>query len=294
MESLAEDILSGPDYFRCEKNNARIRKAECVEKQEKAREIACEGDRPRGIRMAITSRLHLEKCLKCEQGSAVKKEWEESEWSKNLENPHLEESELSSVKAKRPEPHGKSGVEMEKDHREQKKVCSKCGGDPQPLENFSLSSHGKYGRKATCKECDRKYAKEYWAKKKKKKKGEAGKVENEKEKSKKVSSDDQKPHETKTYTEPASETLEKALCPTQALTRITRDGPDVDSPPAALSRMLQRAALGQALVDLVAAGTNGVLETVDDDPLHRAYRKSLDMVLDLGIECLKKENALNL
>ncbi len=45
------------------------------------------------------------------------------------------------------------------------KVCNKCKGDPQPIENFGIQKKAKDGHNATCKKCINIYQKDLWAKK---------------------------------------------------------------------------------------------------------------------------------
>jgi len=60
MQGDIAELLAGPDYFRCERNHARMRKSVCLDRQEK------------GIHTGLHHREIPPECRDCPQGREIK------------------------------------------------------------------------------------------------------------------------------------------------------------------------------------------------------------------------------
>ncbi|MDY7035544.1 MAG: hypothetical protein SV375_05195 [Thermodesulfobacteriota bacterium] len=109
----ADEILGGPDYFRCERFNTRLKKINCVRRQD--------GDHEIYSPYATTSEIYmsLDVCLDCEQGKEIRRQVDKKE--ELMEN-------------------------------EKTKICKECSKE-KPLSEFHASRNGKDGRHAKCKIC---------------------------------------------------------------------------------------------------------------------------------------------
>ena len=69
-----DEILKGPDFFKCEYFNTTMLKQRCVERQEKFKDLPGVNPLNPGTQYLNETKLSLEKCVNCEQGEEIRVE----------------------------------------------------------------------------------------------------------------------------------------------------------------------------------------------------------------------------
>jgi hypothetical protein len=143
-ESNAAQILSGPEFFRCNRLHSTMRKALCVEYQ-----VGKPGRNP-FIGSGLVKKREC--CIRCGQGEAILKEFEIDPAGFEVK-PYV----LKIIKTKGVEI---MGIPEGKTHAaKQTKVCKGPCGQEKDLDDFRVNRFCKDGHEGQCRECRTKQGK---------------------------------------------------------------------------------------------------------------------------------------
>jgi hypothetical protein len=139
VELGVQEILEGPDFFKCERFSVRMKKRACIDRQVKKR-------------MPGLGQYNFLECLDCPQG-------------KNILKEKGQIIKTETLKRLKPRPDG--SYRKESNAMTEKKVCINCGKE-KCLDDFPRNKVCKDGHTNQCKACRREYQNTHNAKKGKK------------------------------------------------------------------------------------------------------------------------------
>lgn len=108
---IVEKILNGPDYFYCERFRVRMRKAVCVDRQDRLQEAV--DARGPNSRFPYDAEIKLEQCGKCGQGKKISDELRVTSDESGVKKFERREEEMETEKT-----------------RESPIMCKRCGERP--------------------------------------------------------------------------------------------------------------------------------------------------------------------
>jgi len=180
MGQAAEDILNGPDYFKCEAFRVRMKKAHCIDRQDRANRAMGTDFRYYDSDTWATCKMDLSKCVACEQGKEIQHAADEHRMVNDghgrgepCVRPDMGVRPDTGIRpAGRPSHKRKGDDDMSEERapyeagKAETKKCSICL-EHKPLETFNRHRQSKDGHRSECRDCQNRRARQRSAARKK-------------------------------------------------------------------------------------------------------------------------------